>query len=125
MKRTLLTIALLVCLNGQARKLTLNQPTLESSCVSCDSSIQTPWGDGTTRFVVGMQGAGYDCRSIVRVSWLRADGVAFAFEFEPGLDGSWSCVWTDLPPGGYTVIASQPVSRFKFVEVAAIAVEIF
>jgi len=125
MKNLLLTIALLVCLNGQARKLTLNQPTLESSCISCDSSIQTPWGDGTNRFVIGLNGAGYDAKTFVRLTWQRFDGISFAFDLEPDVDGSWSCVWTDLPVGDYILSASQPISRFKFQELASIAVEIF
>jgi hypothetical protein len=118
-------MALLVCLNGQARKLTLNQPTLESSCLSCDSTQVVPWGDGTDRFVVGLQGTGYDSRTFVRLTWLRFDGVVFAFDLESDVDGSWSCVWTDLPVGDYILSASQPISRFKFQTLASIAVEIF
>jgi hypothetical protein len=125
MKKLLLTIALLACLNGQARKLTLNQPTLESSCISCDSSQVVPWGDGTDRFIIGLQGAGYDSKTFVRLTWQRFDGVSFAFDLEPDADGSWSCVWTDMPVGDYVLSASQPISRFKFADVAAIAVEIF
>ena len=120
-----LAIALFASLHSQARKLILNQPTLESSCVSCDSSQVVPWGDGTDRFVIGLQGSGYDSKSIVRLTWQRFDGVAFAFDFEPDSDGSWSCVWTDLPPGDYMLSASQPISRFKFQTLATIAVEIF
>ncbi len=125
MRKLLMILAAMACLNGNAYKLRLDGPTLESSCASCDSAKVTPWGDGTSRFVVGLQGAGYDPRAFVRVTWLRSDGVVFAFEFEPGLDGSWACVWTDLPVGDYTVSASQQVSRFRFVTVNTAAVNIY
>ncbi len=124
-KKILTILALLVCLNAPAYKLRLDGPTLQASCQSCDSSVLEPWGDGTSRFAIDLSGIGYDPKASVRLTWLRFDGVVFAFDFEPGVDGSWSCVWTDLPVGSYEVTASQPVSRFKFVTVNTVAVQIF
>ncbi len=124
MKKLLVTFAIMACLNGQAYKPRLDHPTLFASCQSCDSTQLTPWGDGTNRFIVALQGDGYDPKTYVRLTWLRNDGVAFSFDIETDA-GSWSCVWTDLPVGDYTVSASQPVNRFKFQTITSLPVQIF
>ena len=110
MKTKLCLLALLDALAIGAKRM---QPTLETSCGVCDSSKEViDWGDGTYRSVIYLRGAGYDASKLVRVTW--SDGVdQWSFDCPPHSDGTFTEVWTDVPEGQWTIVASQAHNKNK------------
>jgi hypothetical protein len=122
--KKLLTLALLcACLSADARRVRVGS-TLITSC-PCDHTQVVDWGDGTHRFVLEVGGTGYEPNTVVRVEWSDVQGCPlWSFDCLTYDDGSFSEIWTDVPPGSYTIQASQSQNKNRFTVLAMAEVEV-
>ncbi len=118
-------LCLLAALCIAARSYHGIKPTLITSCVMCDSSIQTDWGDGTTRNVIGITGTGYRPNEVVVISWIVNEDDIWSFSCLTDNTGVFTEVWTDIPVGVYLVVAEQEKNKNKSVVVASANVTVF